>query len=655
MQQSSTSSAADGVPQFQLRFVNGVAQGDPAERETRVSHRQDLERISSDLSSWRVDLKNLARTNVVFALIVFLLRSLRNFVWTLVFSPATIFIDPIGTLASLVIFPVVNMGVALCCVVFWLGGKLGLNRVIDWVSDKWAQGYSMPNWPSQDLFGLETVRAVQECRAILQGDVPTTEPQTVASHDDNPDFTRLATGRIFSVPLARVFLAMSALVYERKDSLVNEAANIAYTAQKKYPKGSPQYDLEMTRAENKLSASEERIKREAARWGLAFDGVSDLSSVTGPFASIFYTPVGSAQRPFIVLCFKGTTPIDYPEWLVDASIAKTGAAVWYGPGSGAAHEGFYTDLFGRPGADGSNGYVSIIRTVKHVAQRMKAQMRTPEDGKIPLWVCGHSLGAALASLCYARLLHSEKDLGDDIHLRDCYTYGTPRVGNGDFASAFEEQLVSPIDRRVIPWRVINHLDVVCRVPPGLADDENLRGSLSALSVLNYAHLGPSITLRPANTPWSSPYYALGRLGAFHESTQVKVTGGRSSEVAQDQAVHSYINARGNNPLRWAMSLIPAPLYNHFPASYDEHLHNVESSTSTRSRMGPTQAREYVRTATTFVHDQLGEARARVEGQVENAKEQVQNVTGAIQNAGREAVQVGRDIQKDVSKDIKKKM
>ena len=114
------------------------------------------------------------------------------------------------------------------------------------------------------------------------------------------------SGRIFSVPLARIFLAMSALVYERRDVLVNEAADIAYAASKKYAKGTTQYDLEMTRAENKLSESEERIKREAAKWGLAYDGVSDLSSVAGPFASIFYAPIGSDQRPFIVLCFKGT-------------------------------------------------------------------------------------------------------------------------------------------------------------------------------------------------------------------------------------------------------------------------------------------------------------------------------------------------------------
>ena len=290
-----------------------------------------------------------------------------------------------------------------------------------------------------------------------------------------------------------------------------------------------------------------------------------LQRYFSPFLfSLFSSALGGTTptNSFVIRNRAGTTPVQYAEWLVDASINKTGAAVWYGPGSGAAHEGFYTDLFGRPGADGSNGYGSIIRTLKHVAQRMKANMRTPQDGKIPVWVCGHSLGAALASLCYARLLHSEKDLGEDIHLRDCYTYGTPRVGNGDFASAFEESLVSPIDRGVILWRVINHLDVVCRVPPGLADDENLRGNLWALSSLNYAHLGPSITLRPASLPFSSPYYALGRLGAFHEATQVNVTGGRSSELQEDQALHEYINARGRNLLRWTMTFIPSPLYNH---------------------------------------------------------------------------------------------
>ena len=89
-----------------------------------------------------------ARTNVVFALIVYLLRSLRTFVWTLIFSPATVFTDPLGTAAALVIGPVVTGGVAICCMVFWIGGKLRLGKVIDWASDKWTDGYSMPNWVS---------------------------------------------------------------------------------------------------------------------------------------------------------------------------------------------------------------------------------------------------------------------------------------------------------------------------------------------------------------------------------------------------------------------------------------------------------------------------------------------------------------------------
>lgn len=193
---------------------------------------------------------------------------------------------------------------------------------------------------------------------------------------------------------------------------------------------------------------------------------------------------------------------------------------------------------------------------------MKAGGHLAADEKIPLWVCGHSLGAAVASLAYARFLHSEQDLGEDLQLRDCYTFGTPRVGNGDFASAFEGSLISPIDRGVILWRIINNLDVVCRVPPGLGDNEMLRSNLSALSVLNYAHLGPSITLRPARIPWKAPYYGLGSLGTFHETTKVKVVGGRSGDISQDEAVHGYIDSRGNNPLRWLMSLIPSPLYDH---------------------------------------------------------------------------------------------
>lgn len=140
----------DGVPSIHLRFNrDGTCTGDPGEPQVRSNHVHDLERIQKDLSSWRVDAKNLSRTNVVVALLVFLFRSLRNWIWTLLLAPATIFTDPLGTLTSAAVFPVVNIGVALCCLVFWIGGKIGLGRLIDLIGATYADGYSMPNWVSR--------------------------------------------------------------------------------------------------------------------------------------------------------------------------------------------------------------------------------------------------------------------------------------------------------------------------------------------------------------------------------------------------------------------------------------------------------------------------------------------------------------------------
>lgn len=43
-----------------------------------------------------------------------------------------------------------------------------------------------------------------------------------------------------------------------------------------------------------------------------FKDNSDLGSKAGPFAGVFFTPRG-AKEPFIVLCFKGTTPSNFTE------------------------------------------------------------------------------------------------------------------------------------------------------------------------------------------------------------------------------------------------------------------------------------------------------------------------------------------------------
>ena len=62
-----------------------------------------------------------------------------------------------------------------------------------------------------------------------------------------------------------------------------------------------------------------------------------------------------------------------------------------------------------------------------------------------LWITGHSLGAALATLCASRYGN----------VQGVYTFGSPRVGN----EGFKEKLQAKI------YRVVNNDDIVARVPP----------------------------------------------------------------------------------------------------------------------------------------------------------------------------------------------
>jgi predicted lipase len=67
----------------------------------------------------------------------------------------------------------------------------------------------------------------------------------------------------------------------------------------------------------------------------------------------------------------------------------------------------------------------------------------------PLYVTGHSLGGALASIA----AYSLESQGRPVAA--CYTYGSPRVGDGNFARTLEK---TPV------YRLVNSTDVVPRVP-----------------------------------------------------------------------------------------------------------------------------------------------------------------------------------------------
>jgi len=68
-----------------------------------------------------------------------------------------------------------------------------------------------------------------------------------------------------------------------------------------------------------------------------------------------------------------------------------------------------------------------------------------------LWFCGHSLGAAMATIMASRCF-GNVDLNDPVEL---YTYGSPRVGWAAFVNTFN----------TVHHRWVNNNDIVTTVPP----------------------------------------------------------------------------------------------------------------------------------------------------------------------------------------------
>jgi triacylglycerol lipase len=90
-----------------------------------------------------------------------------------------------------------------------------------------------------------------------------------------------------------------------------------------------------------------------------------------------------------------------------------------------------------------SGFNKAFRSIKDEL------LKLPGIKKYPLYVTGHSLGAALATLCVAGLSNK------DVNLVACYNYGSPRVGDIKFSNNFKYKNI---------YRVINHCDIVTTLP-----------------------------------------------------------------------------------------------------------------------------------------------------------------------------------------------
>jgi triacylglycerol lipase len=130
------------------------------------------------------------------------------------------------------------------------------------------------------------------------------------------------------------------------------------------------------------------------------------------------------QKDWLAVAFRGTQPDQWPDVLTDANASQRAWDI------GRVHRGFAAAL------DDIRGALESA-----LARR---------GGGRSLWFCGHSLGAALATLAAYRYAAG-----------GVCTLGSPRVGDGVFASAFDTKLKG----RAL--RYVNDEDVVTHVPPPL--------------------------------------------------------------------------------------------------------------------------------------------------------------------------------------------
>ena len=129
------------------------------------------------------------------------------------------------------------------------------------------------------------------------------------------------------------------------------------------------------------------------------------------------------EDAFVIVAFRGTEPDEWEDILTDAMLRLV---PWR---TGSVHRGFK-------------------QAMDAIWPVLEAELKTLSNGRT-VWFCGHSLGAALATLAADRYAKT----------RGVCTFGCPRVGDRAFAAGFNARLATS------SLRYVNNHDIVTHVPP----------------------------------------------------------------------------------------------------------------------------------------------------------------------------------------------
>ena len=195
-----------------------------------------------------------------------------------------------------------------------------------------------------------------------------------------------------------------------------------------------------------------------ARMGLNDNQCLRVAQFVDPmFISSTSFLVQSQDGRSLILCYRGTEPVNLINWLTDVDVnpEKVPIALPDAPATFEVHGGFYRNVR----ATRYQVVTAIERAMEGKSVLAKGEaMASPLEA---LYITGHSLGGAMAALMAIMLMTEPAYASIAAKLKAVYTFGQPMIGTPALAEACQGHPF--LGRNVLRYLYGN--DVVPQLPP----------------------------------------------------------------------------------------------------------------------------------------------------------------------------------------------